>query len=514
MDSCSSAKIADLDELAARLGALRAAGRQIVLAHGVFDLLHMGHIRHLEQARKMGDVLVVTLTQDCHVNKGPGRPAFPQHLRAEALAALSVVDYVAVNRWPSAVETIRMLRPGIFVKGQEYADAEHDVTGGITLENDAVREVGGEIRFTGEITFSSSHLLNAYFSPFSAETERYLGDFRRLHSSDEVLSWLERVAALRPVVVGDAIIDEYVLCDGIGKSSKDVVLAVLRRAIEMYAGGSLVVANHLAGLCKEVRLVTQLGESERREEWVRAHLRANVVPVLLAKTGSPTVVKQRIVDKYSGAKLLEVYVMDDRITSGEDEAALLAALPGPTDNLDLAVVTDYGHGMLSPSAIESLCGQARYLAVNAQSNAGNRGFNPITKYRRADYVCMNSHELEIETRERNDNEPSIVSDSVRQLAIRIRCPRFTVTIGKSGLLHFDPAGGCSIAPALATRVLDRVGSGDAVLAVTAPLVRVGAPGDIVAFVGNVAGAESVAQASRQWAMDRVTLSKHIVALLR
>jgi len=514
MDQGNTVKIRDLDLLAVHLAELKAAGKKVVLAHGVFDLLHMGHIRHLEQARKMGDVLVVSLTQDCDVNKGPGRPAFPQHLRAEAVAALAVVDYVAVNRWPSAVETIRWLRPDIFVKGQDYATAEDDVTGGITLEADAVRDVGGEIRFTSDITFSSSHLLNEYFSSFPADTERYLHDFRRAYSIDEVLSWLERITALRPVVVGDAILDEYLFCDGIGKSSKDVVLAVLQRSLEVYAGGSLMVANHLAGLCHDVRLVTQLGDSGRREEWIRGHLRSNIEPVLLTKTASPTVVKRRIVDEYSGAKLLEVYTMDDKLTSGEDETALLAALSGPPEDGDLTVVTDYGHGMLSPRAIEALCTPSRHLAVNAQSNAGNRGFNPIAKYRRADYVCMNSHELEVETRVRNNNDPSIVEKQVRQLSTRILCPRFTVTMGKSGSLHLDFATACSVAPALAARVMDRVGSGDAVMAVTAPLARVGAPGPVVAFIGNVAGAESVAQVGRRWALDRVALSKHIVALLK
>ena len=99
-------KIKDLDELAVLIGELKSRGKKVVLSHGIFDLLHVGHIRHFEQARRMGDVLVVTLTQDHLVNKGPHRPAFPQELRAESVASLSSVDYVAVNRWPRSVETI------------------------------------------------------------------------------------------------------------------------------------------------------------------------------------------------------------------------------------------------------------------------------------------------------------------------------------------------------------------------------------------------------------------------
>lgn len=503
-------KILDLDVMAARLMQLKASGKRIVHSHGVFDLLHVGHIRHFEEAKKMGDVLVVTLTRDEHVNKGPHRPAFPEDLRAEAIAALSVVDYVGINRWPLSVETIKLLRPDIYVKGSDYKDAGKDVTGGITLEAETVQAVGGEIRFTDDITFSSSALLNRYFSSFSPEVDHYLEEFRHRHSVDEVLNWLDCASMLKPLVVGEAIIDEYVFCDGIGKSTKDPVLAVLQQSVEAYAGGSLAIANHLAGLCRQVELITQLGSAERREDFVRRTLRPNVRPVLLTKSGAPTVCKRRIVDRYWGNKLLEIYIMEDSLTAGEDASALQQALENATVGLDLTVVADYGHGMLTPKAIDFLCGAATFLAVNAQSNAGNRGFNPISKYRRADYICLAAHEIEIETRQRGCFLPDGLLSVVRQ----VECPRFTVTAGKRGTLHYDATSGFVEAPALATVVQDRVGAGDAVLAVTALLVRVGAPWDIVGFVGNVVGAELVAELGNRCPLERVTLSKHITSLMR
>jgi len=503
-------KIKELDELAADLRTLKAQGKKIVHSHGVFDLLHVGHIRHFEEAKKMGDVLVVTLTRDEHVNKGPHRPAFSQELRAEAIAALSVVDYVAINRWPLSVETIKLLKPNIYVKGSDYKVAEKDITGGIIPEAEAIQSVGGEIRFTEDIAFSSSSLLNRHFSPFSPDVDRYLENFRRQHSVDEVLGWLERASMLRPLVIGEAIIDEYVFCEGIGKSTKDPVLAVLQQSVEAYAGGSLAVANHLAGLCGQVALITQLGTIEHREDFVRRSLRPNVTPVLLTKSGAPTVHKRRIVDRYSGNKLLEIYIMEDSVTSDEDASALQRALEGSTANSDLTIVADYGHGMMTPEAIELLCKAAQFLTVNAQSNAGNRGFNPISKYSRSDYICLAAHELALETRQRDGS----LRDALLKVAGRVDCPRFTITVGKRGILHYDRAMGFTEAPALATVVQDRVGAGDAVLAVTSLLVRVGAPWDIVAFVGNVAGAELVAELGNRSPLERVTLSKHITSLMR
>jgi rfaE bifunctional protein nucleotidyltransferase chain/domain len=503
-------KIRDLDNLAALTSELKNRGKKVVLCHGVFDLLHPGHIWHFEQAKRMGDVLIVTITQDRDVNKGPHRPAFPQALRAEALAALEVVNYVAINQWPQSVQTIELLKPDVYVKGPDYRSAADDISGGIIAEADAVKRVGGEIRFTEGRAFSSSSLLNVHFSPFVKEVDDYLDAFRVRHSLDEILEWLDKAACTHAVVVGDAIVDEYLFCTSIGKSTKDPVLAVLHESVESYAGGSLAVANHVAGLCKEVHLVTQIGDTDECEDLIRSALRPNVEASFVIKSGCPTVHKRRIVDRYSGAKLLEIYVMDDRSTSGADSFRLLDALGAGLDGRDLAIVADYGHGMLIPAAVERLCSDSPFLAINVQSNAGNRGFNPVSKYHRADYLCLAMHEVEIETRQREGDIRNRVVDVLK----RIACPRITVTLGKSGSIHYDDATGFCEAPSLATHVMDRVGAGDAVLAITSLLVRLQAPWDVIAFFGNVAGAHLVAELGNRAPLDRVRLSKHITSLLQ
>lgn len=507
----SRGQVLPLDDLALKIRDLQKDGKKVVHSHGVFDLLHVGHIRHFQQAKAMGDVLVVTLTEDQHVNKGPHRPAFPQHLRAEGIAALGVVDYVAINHWPLSVETIRLLRPDIYVKGSDYASPEKDSTGGIALEAEAARSVGADMRFTDDIVFSSSALLNRHFSTFSPEVVRYLEEFRRRYSADEVLAWLAKAATLRPLAVGEAIVDEYIFCDGIGKSTKDPVLAVLHKTTAAYAGGSLAVANHLAGLCDSVRLVTQLGDRGRAEDVVRASIKPNVEAIFLTKHDAPTIHKRRVVDHYTGNKLLEIYEMNDALTAGDDAAALARAIEKALAESDVTVVTDYGHGMMTPCAIEGLCAGRSFLAVNVQANAGNQGFNRITKYRRADYVCLANHELAVETRQRE----GVAADSLKVLAERIDCARFTVTLGKNGSISYDRSSqSMHEAPALAGRVVDRVGAGDSVLAVTSLMLAAGAPWEIVAFLGNVAGAELVAELGNRKPLDRVSLGRHITTLLK
>ena len=154
-------KILALDEIAARLESLRRVGQKIVQCHGCFDLLHIGHIRHLQAARAMGHALVVTVTADAHVDKGVGRPAFTEALRAEALAALECVDFVAVCNAPTAMEAIRLLKPDYYVKGQA---GEDPAARGPKLRAEVatVQAMGGEVRFTREATFSSTALLNSY----------------------------------------------------------------------------------------------------------------------------------------------------------------------------------------------------------------------------------------------------------------------------------------------------------------------------------------------------------------
>ena len=106
-----SKKIISIENLKKIISKLKVKRKKIVLCHGVFDLLHVGHINHFQEAKNYGDVLIVSVTSDRYVNKGPNRPAFTSDLRLESLASLESVDYVAENKWPSAVETIKFLKP-------------------------------------------------------------------------------------------------------------------------------------------------------------------------------------------------------------------------------------------------------------------------------------------------------------------------------------------------------------------------------------------------------------------
>jgi len=116
-------KILTRDELLIERQRLRVSGKQLVFTNGVFDLLHVGHVRYLQQARELGDALIVAVNSDASVRqlKGDTRPLMNENDRAEILAALSAVDYVTIFDDISPRLLIAELRPDVLVKGGDYS---------------------------------------------------------------------------------------------------------------------------------------------------------------------------------------------------------------------------------------------------------------------------------------------------------------------------------------------------------------------------------------------------------
>ena len=164
----------------------RSRNKKIVLCHGVFDLLHIGHIKHLQEAKTFGDILIVTITPDKFVQKGPNRPAFNSQLRLEALQALECIDYVSINKWMTATDTIKLLKPHIYCKGPDYKKKENDVTKKIYDEEKAINSIKGSIKFTSDISYSSSNLLNNFFNIYTDKQKKYLKEISKKLSFKDI----------------------------------------------------------------------------------------------------------------------------------------------------------------------------------------------------------------------------------------------------------------------------------------------------------------------------------------
>lgn len=504
-------KVRTIAELAQIAESLRARGQAVVLAHGVFDLLHLGHLRHLKEARQQGDVLIVTLTADSFVNKGPGRPVFGQAMRAEMLAALEIVDWVGINMAPTSQNVIEAIKPGVYVKGPDYANPEDDYTGGISIEQAAVEKAGGRLVLTDDITFSSSTLINRYLGVHDDELGRYLESVRDHEMLPAILDALERVKATRVLMVGDTIIDEYRYVSALGKSQKENIITTLFRESEAFAGGVIASANHAAEFCAEVVVVTCLGENDSYEDLVRHSLKPNVTLHCIKRKDKPTTCKTRFVDPGYMRKLFEVYNMNDAPLDRVEEAEITRMVMADIGGFDAVLVNDFGHGMISPQLIAQMEAKAPFLAVNAQTNSGNMGYNLITRYRRADYICIDAPEARLATGDKFSDLRVVTTDKLARL---IDCPRMVVTHGAQGSLTYDHAAGLGRIPAFTKQVVDTVGAGDAFFAVTSPLAALGVPMDLVGFVGNAAGAIKVGIVGHRRSVERVPVIKFVTALLK
>jgi sugar/nucleoside kinase (ribokinase family) len=172
-------------------------------------------------------------------------------------------------------------------------------------------------------------------------------------------------------------------------------------------------------------------------------------------------------------------------------------------------VTDYGHGMFTPKIVELLCGQDRFLAVNTQTNAANQGFNSPSKYSRANYLCLSEKELRLEVRNRSKDLRLIVAETAKKMS----CTRMLVTRGREGCLCYDANEGFFPVPAFTNRIVDRIGAGDACLAVTSLCAALDAPMELVGFVGNAVGAQAVATVGNRNVVSCGGLVKQIDSLL-
>ena len=213
---------------------------------------------------------------------------------------------------------------------------------------------------------------------YSEETNDYLRDFSEKYPLDYILERLDDLKNLKVLVVGEAIIDEYQFGQVLGKSAKEPIIALKYLKKESYLGGSLAVANHLAGFCKEVGLFAMLGEKDSQERFIRQNLRENIEPTFFYKKGSPTIVKRRFLEDITFRKLLEFYVIDDSELNKEQTDESIKKLKPLLSKYDLVICTDFGHGMFNQKSRDLLVKKAKFLSVNTQANAGNFGYHIVS----------------------------------------------------------------------------------------------------------------------------------------
>ena len=450
-----------------------------VLCHGCWDLLHLGHIRHLREAKAIAGLrdarLVVSVTADKWVNKGVGRPVFSAEQRAEALRALSFVDEVVINHDEGCWDLIRAIRPAYYVQGVDYIGVKSP---GLDRECAAMMEVGGQVRFTSAQKWSSSQLLKT--EKFSDEICSYLDRQKAAGAKDKILAAFERADAKTILFVGEQITDVYRYVQGLGRASKELMLATVETGHEEFRGGVLASMNH--GEWKQTRFVT--------------------CPYPISKT--------RYVDADFNKKLFDVYSAREVSLTAEERHIFRDMLTDAIAVCDVTILNDFGHGLMGQIE-RSIISNAGFLALNCQTNAGNYGFNLVTNYPKADYICIDDPEARLAAGMQRGH----ISDVATTLAKEVACRKFLITHGRFGSdwLHHDKTYQTGHAPALAQGGVDTMGAGDAVLAVTAPLVAAGLDMSAAALVGNIVGSIKVSILGHRRHVGRQEIIQTVEALL-
>ena len=209
-------KILSLEQLCKKINILKKRKKIVVHCHGVFDLLHLGHIRHFEEAKKNGDIIIVTVPSNKYVNKGPIRPMFNANQRLEALSALHFVDFVAENDSSDAIKLIKFLKPNIYCKGPDYKKSNNDLSQKIQLEEKAIKSVKGKIIYTKSDTFSSSSIINDYINFYDKDQSTFLKQLKKNIKFSYINQNINKCKKNKVLLIGEAIIDQYVFCESQG----------------------------------------------------------------------------------------------------------------------------------------------------------------------------------------------------------------------------------------------------------------------------------------------------------
>ena len=504
-------KIVDISKIDVISKKLKKEGKKIVQCHGVFDLIHPGHIKHFEAAKKFGDILIVSITEDKYVNKGPSRPIFNEKLRSETIAALQMVDFVTISRMPTAIFAIEKIKPDYYVKGQDYKNIKDDFTSGILEEKNKVEEFGGQLVFTEEVRFSSSRLINQHLNAYEDKVVEYFNDIRQTITFNKIHKIFEDISKYKILVIGDIILDNYQFVKPLGKASKSATITSKKLNSELYAGGALAVANHIADFVKDVTLISYYGLNDGISyyNFIKKHLHPNVDWEAIHIPERPTILKRRFIDYVFKNKLFEIIEIEDSPLLPENNIEIFEKLK-KIDDYDIIVIADFGHGLIDKEIICEIYNKNTFIAVNTQTNSANIGFNLLTKYPKCDYFSIDKEEAQLAIHDKYCD----VENSLNQLLNQLNVKKGTITLGVDGSIVGDTSENkFTYTPAFSIEVIDTIGAGDAFLSITSLLAKQGASTAEIGFIGNAVGAMAVKILGNKSYIEKIPLLKYLKTIL-
>jgi rfaE bifunctional protein nucleotidyltransferase chain/domain len=454
---------------------LRDIAASKVLCHGVFDILHVGHIRYFEESKKHGDILIVSLTADKYVNKGPGRPYFKLSERLQQIAALEIVDYVIISNDISACEIIESIRPNKYCKGVEYKDK--DVAGNLARESESLIKIGGDLVFIDTPKNSSTEL---FFSNFTNNNSGALAlnNLREIYSLDYVNNVLEKFKKLKICVIGELIIDTYVSCWVENVSSKSPSLSGRYINSEKYLGGVGVVLEILLELGIDVIGVSHWSEKQEVILKINGTLSdANMINIFEKNINAPE--KIRYIHDDNSQRIFELIKIENLPENLEFNHELFK---NAQDKSDLILIYDFGHGFIG-DIMRSQITIGDKVWVNAQTNSDNYGYNLIDKYIGFENIVIDRREASLVVSKKGLKNEDLYNLTTKKLGLKNLC----LTLGKEGCMYQN----LSSFPALTSIAKDATGAGDAFYLIYALFTHVTKDKYFSAGLASIFAAEKV-----------------------
>ena len=503
-------KILTFDRLIEKVRELQNEGKLVVQSHGIFDLIHPGIITHLNSAKEQGDVLIVTVIKDKDVRRGPSRPVFPEQFRTGNVASLELVDYVCLVDDKIPFECIKKINPDIFAKGQSIKERDQRIHNRIFEEEKELYLGKCRIYETGGFSFSSTQIINDFLDIYPEKTKKFLREFSKKYTFEDIVTHINSLRDLRVFLIGDGIIDEYHYCQPMGRSAKAPLVVHNYLYHEVFTGGAFAIANHLAGICDKVQLVSLLGKENSRENFIIKNLKPNITPRFFYREDGPTIVKKRYINHYYNQKLFEMNYLNNEFIDETCEGEVIEYLQLELPKYDLVLVSDFGHGFITKKIIRVIEKFSKSLAVNTQTNSANAGYNMITRYQSPNYVCLDESELRLAAQERFTDIQKIA----KNISKVINTDYLIVTLGKQGSIGINRSRKINSTPIFSAKIVDTVGAGDAFFSFTAPCFAKGMPLDLVSFIGNAVGALAVQIVCNKKSVEKYELLEFIHALLK
>lgn len=504
-------KIISFINLEKKIKDLKKNKKRIVLCHGVFDLLHPGHFKHFKTAKNYGDILIVSVTADNFVNKGPDRPAFNEKLRLESLISLSDIDFVVLSNFATAKKIIKVIKPNFYCKGPDYKNHKNDASGEIINETKEVKKYGGKIIYTEDENFSSSNLINKYLLKNENQTKLLLKKVKKKYDSNKIKNAISSFDNIKILIIGETIIDKYIFSEALGKSGKEPILVLRDLSSEEYVGGAAAIARHISNFNNKVSLLSMIGEKKEYLNFIKKKLRKNVKLFYLEKKGSPTIVKTRFIDNVSKNKVFGSDKLNDELLDSRQENDFNSKLKKIVPKFDLVIVSDYGHGFISKNSAQIICKYSKFLALNAQVNAANIGYHTMRNYKNIDCVIINEKELRHELRDKNSKTEKLQ----KELSNKQNIKNLIVTKGSQGsILYAKNFDKFIYAPAFSNKVVDKVGAGDTMLSIISMCINKKLDLNLSLLIASIAAAESVKKIGNKFSTNKINLIKSLEAIIK